>query len=216
MIAFAKNLSVNISSASQTKSKHRKSLRQVRQREVMPMAKLRPIAISRRTNQNVGALIEAAAQLGSDGRGRNGLRGYMLYLARDCPVQFIALLAKVTRVALSNRLTRRSSRSRSRSNCGWSEERHIDVADSLVDAMERLGIDGKGRGGVVGYLRSLASIRPIQFMKLLSLLLDIQESEAYAPQNGCQTKRSLTTEEIRRMTLEEKRAKLNEMLMRTD
>ena len=135
------------------------------------MAKLRPLSISHVTNQNADAVFRTAERLGSDGRGRNGLRGYMLYLARDYPVQFIALLSKMTRAELSKRPKRRSRTG----NAEWTEERQIGVTDALFDAIERLGSDGKGRGGAVGYFRSIASSRPVQFMKLLSLVLDIQK-----------------------------------------
>jgi hypothetical protein len=173
------------------------------------MAKLRPLSFSRLTNQNADAVIDTAARLGSDGRGKNGLRGYMLYLARDHLVQFIALLGKMTRAELSSQTSRRP---RANNNV-WTGPRQSTITDAIFDATERLGSDGRGRGGTVGYFRSIASRRPAQFMKILSLLLDIQEFELRSPQNTMEkTTPSLTVEEIKLMTLEEKQAKYKELL----
>lgn len=173
------------------------------------MAKLRPLSFSRLPNKNAAAVIDTAARLGSDGRGKNGLRGYMLYLARDHPVQFIAILGKMTNSELSRQTSRRT-----RSNHSvWTGPRQSTITDAIFDATERLGSDGRGRDGTVGYFRSIASKRPVQFMKLLSLLLDIQEFELRSPQNAREkTTPSLTVEEIKLMTLEEKQAKYTELL----
>lgn len=40
-------------------------------------------------------ILEAAEQVGSDGRGRDGLVGYLRMLAKNYPRQFIALLGKI-------------------------------------------------------------------------------------------------------------------------
>jgi hypothetical protein len=41
------------------------------------------------------AILEAAKQLGSDGKGRDGVSGYLRSLARKHPARFAALLVKV-------------------------------------------------------------------------------------------------------------------------
>jgi hypothetical protein len=170
------------------------------------MPKLRPLSISRLSNQNADAVIDAAERLGSDGRGRNGLRGYVLFLARDYPVQFISWLGKMIRAQLSDRGARNGKGA-------LTAEREIAIIEALFDAIERLGSNGKGRGGAVGYFESIALKRPSQFAKLLSLVIDIQESELHSPQNTCEEMEpSLTDEEIQSMTLEEKKAKLDEIL----
>jgi hypothetical protein len=40
----------------------------------------------------VDQVLKTAVKLGSDGRGKDGLAGYMEFLARQHPVQFAALL----------------------------------------------------------------------------------------------------------------------------
>jgi hypothetical protein len=58
---------------------------------------------------------------------------------------------------------------------------------------------------------SLGVGRPKQYVRLLKLLIDIQESEKSSPQNACEEMR-FSAEEIGKMTLAEKMAKLNEIL----
>jgi hypothetical protein len=43
----------------------------------------------------VEAVLKAAEQVGSDGKGRDGLQGYMIFLAKEYLPQYLALLAKV-------------------------------------------------------------------------------------------------------------------------
>ena len=56
---------------------------------------------SRKNQPNSGAncifkaAFEAAKELGSDGKGRDGVAGYFRSFAKSHPVQFVALLAKV-------------------------------------------------------------------------------------------------------------------------
>jgi hypothetical protein len=165
------------------------------------------LGISRLSNQLADAAINAAEGWGSDGRGRDGLRGYMLFLAGKYPVQFLTWLVKMERAQLSKRPRRRS-----RTGGGFSTPEHqTAIKEALVGTLERLGSDGKGRGGATGYLVSLGVGRPKQYARLIKLLIDIQESEKSSPQYACEEMR-FTEEEIRKMTLAEKKAKLNEIL----
>lgn len=43
----------------------------------------------------VDAILKAAERVGSDGKGRDGLQGYMIFLAKEYRKEFLALLAKV-------------------------------------------------------------------------------------------------------------------------
>jgi hypothetical protein len=164
------------------------------------------------SNRNAEAVIRVAERFGRDGRGRDGLRGYMVFLAREHPAQFVTWLNKAVRAGLPKKPARRK-----RARDGLiSHDRQIAIGDALISAAERLGIDGKGRGGIVGYFRSLARARLRQFMRLLSLVLEIQEAEARAAreqQNAHEAmKHAQFEKEISAMSLEEKKAKMRAMM----
>jgi hypothetical protein len=115
-----------------------------------------PLGISRLSNRLAGAVISAAEGLGSDGQGRDGLRGYLLFLARKYPVQFLTWLIKMARAQLLKRPRRRSRTS----NDGWTPERQIAINEGIISAVEGLGSDGKGRGELLGTWCLLASGGP--------------------------------------------------------
>ena len=56
------------------------------------------------------------------------------------------------------------------------------LADQIMKAPARLGSDGRGRGGLVGYLQSLAKNDPrLYATKLLAPLLDYEPPEEVKP-----------------------------------
>ena len=52
-------------------------------------------------------IVQAAARVGSDGRGKNGFVGYLTYLARRHPTVFAGLIAKVIPLQLAARVDHR-------------------------------------------------------------------------------------------------------------
>jgi hypothetical protein len=109
--------------------------------------------------------IAAAEQLGSDGKGKLGLVGYMMFIANEDPVQFAIWLNKVHRAEL------RPRRDRPRPS---PDVQYTVVSDAIIKAAEQLGSDGKGRNGADGFLATYARKHPRQFSELLDSVLDAE------------------------------------------
>jgi hypothetical protein len=54
-----------------------------------------------------------------------------------------------------------------------------DLKIAIIEAAERLGSDGKGKDGLVGYLMALAAVDPRTFGALLRALLPLQIAPKY-------------------------------------
>jgi hypothetical protein len=109
--------------------------------------------------------IAAAEQLGSDGKGKLGLVGYMMFIANKDPVQFAIWLNKVHRAEL------RPRRDGPRPS---PDVQYTVVSDAIIKAAEQLGSDGKGRSGADGFLATYARKHPRQFSKLLDSVLEAE------------------------------------------
>jgi hypothetical protein len=134
------------------------------------------------------AVVKAVLALGSNGRGKGGVRGYMLALASQYPERFAPLLEKALQ----------------REHSAWSGEQAvltdeqlmariekmsvdeivvehvihlvvpplpdppssaIDLLEAIIDAAKRHGSNGRGKDGVAGYIRMLAEIECKTFDK---------------------------------------------------
>jgi len=149
--------------------------------------------------------VPSAERLGSDGRGRGGLIGYMMFLGRERPAQFARLLYKVFNAMVPRKRSRTPA-------AGSAAQDNNFLAEALLAAAERLGSDNRGKDGAVGYLTFLATNRPKQFVRLFGPLMMIQEAELQAAEAQAQWRERMKWQaEIRAMTLEEKTARLRAM-----
>jgi hypothetical protein len=110
------------------------------------------------------ALIKAAERLGRDGRGKGGLRGYMIFLGKEHPANFVTLLNGLLRAELGKepKRVRRTARSQNDSS--------IAIGEAVKYAANALGRDGKGRDGITGYLASLMYRLPPLIVRLLGTI----------------------------------------------
>jgi hypothetical protein len=168
----------------------------------------RPLGISRLRNRDADAVMDAAKRFGSDGRGRDGLRGYIRYLAKDHPCQFVTWINKVVRLELSKRPWRAGVGFRS-------EDIQGTIGEAITGAMEWLGSDGRGKGGAKGYMTKIGLERPVQHARLLSLAIHIEALENQLPSDNSGNRRQemrtdeerwFTMEKFSALTLEEKMA----------
>jgi hypothetical protein len=139
------------------------------------------------------AIISAAEHLGSDGKGKGGLRGYMIFLGKEHPARFMTLLNKVLRTELAKRPTRVGRTVHSQNDS-------IAIREAITYAAKALGRDGKGRDEMTGYLMSLMSRNPSQFVRLLGTIVGAEVAE-----HNAQSK----------PTIQEKMTKLSEMGIQT-
>ena len=118
------------------------------------------------------AVLAAAVHLGSDGRGRGGLRGYMISLGREHPEALLKLLNKVLKAELANKPTSATKTP--------SEKNDMAIVEAIRGAARALGRDGRGRHGMSGYLMSLMSRKPEIIVKLLRTILNAEAAELKA------------------------------------
>jgi hypothetical protein len=150
-------------------------------------------------------LISSAERHGSDGRGRGGLTGYMMFLGRERPAQFARLLYKVLNAMVPRKRARRSA-------AGSAAQDNHFLAEAVLAAAERLGSDNRGKDGATGYCTFLATNRPKQFARLFGPLMMIQEAELQAAEAQAQWRERMKLQaEISAMTFEEKKARLRAM-----
>jgi len=150
----------------------------------------------------VDHLVATAERIGSDGRGRSGLFGFVKVLARDRPTVFTTLFYKV-------------HMPRKRSTKALLGGYHAVLQEATLKAAEQIGRNGRGRNGLRGYFLSLGARYPKSFVKMLHLLLDIEteEQRTAADQASARaTVSSWSNEQLKSMSLEEKMALMKSLL----
>lgn len=136
-----------------------------------PARSAHPLKFSRAKGPDGDALIDAAERHGSDGRGKGGLRGYMIFFGKKHPANFVTLLNKLLRAELADPPKRVRKTARSQNNSG------ITIGEAVKYAANSIGRDGKGRDGMTGYLASLMYERPPLIVRLLGTILQSAVAE---------------------------------------
>jgi len=93
------------------------------------------------------------------------------------------------------------------------------VSEAALEAAERHGEDGRGRDGLRGYFVFLGLNAPNQFVRLLKLGLEFENAEQRQFESVKNSKdealSAKATSEFKGMTLEQKKALLNEWGVQT-
>jgi hypothetical protein len=66
---------------------------------------------------------------------------------------------------------------------GSQKSEHGSGASLILEAVERVGCDGKGRDGLIGFLQSLAKNHPRQYIALLAKAVDQEPPKEVAPES---------------------------------
>jgi hypothetical protein len=127
------------------------------------------------------AVVNAALSLGSNGRGKGGLGGFMFAMASQTPERFARLLGVALQIkdsawgggeaVLSDEQLMRRIEKMSVNEIVMEYAIHLvvpplddppssatDFVEAIIDSARRYGSNGRGKGGVGGYIRMLAEI----------------------------------------------------------
>jgi hypothetical protein len=127
------------------------------------------------------AVVNAALSLGCNGRGKGGVRGYMVALASTHPKRFAQLLEMALQLknsawrgseaVLSDEQLMARIEKMSVNEIVMEHVIHLvasplddppstatDFLEAIIEAARRHGGNGRGKGGVAGYIRMLAQI----------------------------------------------------------
>lgn len=80
------------------------------------------------------------------------------------------------------------------------------LKEAVILAAEQVGADGKGKDGLVGYLRHLAAAEPKAFVQLLARILPLQVHSTFDPENIREIVESMSPQEAAKAYAETLRA----------
>jgi hypothetical protein len=150
-------------------------------------------------------VVKAALSLGSNGRGKGGVRGHMLAMASRHPKRFAPLLEKALQqknsawgggeAVLSDEQLIARIKKMSVNEIVMEYAIHLvvptlddppssatDFVEAVIDAARRHGSNGRGKGGIEGYIRMLAQIECKTFDKWVIRAMD-EQVKARSPQS---------------------------------
>jgi hypothetical protein len=159
------------------------------------------------------AVVKAARSLGSNGRGRGGVGGYIFAMASQNPKRFAKLLENALEqknsawgggdAVLSDEQLMKRIEKMSVNEIVMEHAIHLvapplddppssatDVVEPIIDAARRHGSNGRGKGGVEGYIRMLAQIECKSFDKWIIRAMD-EQVKGRSPQSIEEVKRRL-------------------------